>query len=178
MILLPTFSSLPRRPFGVLLGNLDSYSRQPDRAQVTHSHHHVTGLSPSVTPINHALPHPAQPRPGVSSPVYTLPAPGYARTMQAIHQTPRLPLSQPWPHLSSMLMRMSVMRGGTSGRIQPSTCVHGCSMTTLVCHSLAPSGRVKWITVDDSAAPTKPCGEEGSCRKRICTGHVDCRSWF
>ncbi len=37
-------------------------------------------------------------------------------------------------------------------------------------HSTAQHTLVKWMTFEDRAAPTKPCGCQGLCRKRVCTG--------
>lgn len=47
--------------------------------------------------------------------------------------SPRSQLEK-YRNLSSREMRMSVMRGGSSGSAHPSTLVHSCLITTLVFH--------------------------------------------
>lgn len=83
--------------------------------------------------------------------------------------------SPPPPHLSLREMRMSVMQGGSSGSTQPSTLVQGCSTTRLAAHGASSPGPegVKWNTDELSAAPTKPCGAVGSCRKRTWAGREE-----
>lgn len=82
---------------------------------------------------------------------------------------PRLP-GPCQPHLSSREMRMSVMRGGSSGSTQPSTLSQGWRTTVDAAHCSSPAFLFRRMTLLDSAAPTKPSRDCGSCLNRISSG--------